>query len=71
MAETKLTAEEAQALRTVLCAMVVKRRTGELGIIHGAERFVSTHRMLKQADRDALDGAARKLGLGSIREYAG
>ena len=71
MAETRLTAEEADAVRMVLSSMVVKRRTGELGIMHGAERFVSTQRILKKADRDALNAAARKLGLDGIREHAG
>lgn len=71
MAETKFTAEETEVLRAVLSVMVIKRRTGELGIMHGAERFVSTQRSLKKADREALDAAARRLGLGAIREYDG
>lgn len=71
MAETKFTAEETEALRAVLSVMIIKRRTGELGIMHGAERFVSTQRSLKKADREALDAAARRLGLGPIREFAG
>jgi hypothetical protein len=71
MPETKLTADEAQVLRGVLSALVIRTRTGELGIVHGAERFVSTQRTLKKAERDALDAAARKLGLSGIREHAG
>jgi hypothetical protein len=68
MAEVRLTA---QAVRAALRAMVIKSRTGELGIMHGAERFVSTQVIFRKADRDALDAAARKLGLGTLREYAG
>lgn len=71
MAETRLTAEESEAVRMALATMVVKRRTGELGILHGADRFVSTQRTLRKAERDALDAAARKLGLGGLREYPG
>lgn len=68
MPEIKLTAEEAHALRAALSALVVKARTGELGILHGAERFVSTQRIFKKADREALDAAARKLGLSAVAE---
>ena len=71
MTEVKLTEQEAQAVRAALSAMVIKSRTGELGVMHGAERFVSTQRIFRKADRDALSAAARKLGLGVIREYAG
>ena len=39
--------------------------------MHGAERFVSTQRSLKKADREALEAAARRLGLGAIREFEG
>jgi hypothetical protein len=71
MPETKLNAEEAQAVRAALSVMVIKNRTGELGIMHGLDRFVSTQRILKKPERDALHAAARKVGLDGIREYAG
>jgi hypothetical protein len=61
--EAKLTADEAAVLTTVLATLVVRPRTGEIGMVHGAERFVSTHISLKKVERDALDRAARKLGL--------
>ncbi len=63
MPEVKLTSEEAQVLRAALSVLFVKTRTGELGITHGADRFVSTQRILKRPDRDALDSVARKVGL--------
>ena len=60
MTEVKLTEQEAQAVRAALSAMVIKSRTGELGVMHGAERFVSTQRIFRKADRDALSAAARE-----------
>jgi F0F1-type ATP synthase epsilon subunit len=71
MAEVRLTAEEAQALRAAVSALVIKTRTGELGIMHGADRFVSTQLIYRKEDRRALDAAARKLGLGGVREHGG
>ena len=71
MPEVKLTAEEAEALRVALSTLVVKGRSGELGIMHGADRFVSTQRIFRKKDREMLDAAARKLGLGGIPEYRG
>ena len=71
MPEVRLTEEEAQALRAALATLVVRRRTGELGVMHGADRFVSTQRIFKKQDRQALDAAARKLGLNGIPEHAG
>ena len=64
MPEAKLTPEESQVLRTVLAAISVRTRTGEVGIVHGLERFVSAQVILKKKDLDTLDTAARKVGLG-------
>jgi hypothetical protein len=64
MSDTKLSSEELQILRAALAPLVVKIRTGELGILHGMERFVSTKVILKKKDLDVLDSAAKKLGLG-------
>jgi hypothetical protein len=49
----------------------VRKRTGELGIVHGAGRFVSTQRVFRRADREALDAAARRLGLPGVGGYDG
>jgi len=49
-------------------SLAIRRRTGELGIVHGMERFVSTQLPLKAAQQTALDALARKLGLsGGVR----
>ena len=63
MAEVKLLDSEIDALRLVLRSLSVRDRTGEIGIMHGADRFVSTKVCLKKADRQALNRAAQKLGL--------
>jgi hypothetical protein len=63
MPEVRLSAEEAEALRRAMTALAVRVRTGELGVLHGLERFVSTHATFRRAELDALDAAARKLGL--------
>ena len=60
--ETKLSKEEAQVLSWVLSKLTVKDRTGEIGIMHGAERFVSTHLCLKKNERAALNSVAAKFG---------
>jgi F0F1-type ATP synthase epsilon subunit len=64
MSETKLSSEELQVLRAVIAPIVVKSRTGELGILHGMGRFVSTQVILKKKDLDVLDSVAKKIGLG-------
>jgi hypothetical protein len=58
------------AIRAVLGAVTIRRRTGELGITHGLERFVSTHvvverrllqnRKLDRGEPRALRGTARE-----------
>ena len=48
MAEIKLSDDEIAVLRVVLRAVVIKSRTGELGIVHGMDRFVSTQQILKK-----------------------
>lgn len=63
MSDTKLSSEELQVLRAVIASLVVKSRTGELGILHGMERFVSTHVTLKKKDLEVLDSVAKKFGL--------
>ena len=67
MAEVKLRDEEAQALRAALASLCVRSRTGEVGIVHGADRFVLTQRVFKKAELDSLEAAARKLGLSGLR----
>lgn len=63
MSDTKLSSEELQVLRAVLAPLVVKSRTGELGVLHGMDRFVSTQVILKKKDLNVLDAVAKRLGL--------
>lgn len=71
MSETKLSAEEAQVLRAIIAPLAIKSRTGELGILHGMDRFVSTQVILKKKELDVLDSVAKKLGLsGGVKRTA-
>lgn len=63
MPEARLTSDEIEALKLVLGAIRIRSRTGELGIAHGADRFVSTNICLRKPQRDALNSAFAKLGL--------
>ena len=69
--EAKLNAEEINALRLALSAIVIKERTGEFGILHGMDRFVSAQVILKKPARAALDSVMRKTGAASITRYDG
>ncbi|HEY8668315.1 MAG TPA: hypothetical protein VIL86_16820 [Tepidisphaeraceae bacterium] len=66
MPSPTLNDDEISALRTVLSQLVIRERTGEVGILHGLDRFVSTNVCLKKPQRAALDSALRKLGLNGI-----
>jgi hypothetical protein len=68
MTETKLTPEETVVLKAILAKLAIKSRTGEIGIMHGADRFVSSQLALKKPDRELLTSIAKKLGLESIAE---
>jgi hypothetical protein len=63
---TSLDADEAELVRLILSKVVVERRTGQIGIVHGADRFVSTQLVLKKDGRALLDQVARKLGLSGV-----
>jgi hypothetical protein len=56
-----LTQEEANA--DALRQLVIRDRTGELGILHGMDRFVATAVILKKPERELLNAGARKIGL--------
>src|SRR5205085_1231233 len=72
MTDVKLSPEELAVLRSVLGAIVVKTRTGEVGVTHGMDRFVSSMVILRRRERDALDSALKKLGLGNgARHFEG
>ena len=61
--EIKLNDQEIEILRTLFKAQTIKKRTGELGIIHGMERFISTQVALKKPHLQTLDQIAQKIGL--------
>ena len=63
MANFTLNDEEADVLRSVLSVLAIKRRTREIGIAHGMDRFVSTNKVLNKHSNEVLDGIAKKLGL--------
>lgn len=63
MGNVTLSPEEADVLRCVLGAITVKGRTGEIGIVHGMDRFVSSQLVLRKAQREALDSLAKRAGL--------
>ena len=61
--QIKFDEQELQMIALVLSKIAVKDRTGEFGLIHGANRFVSTNVPLKKAERQKLSSACRKLGI--------
>ncbi|HTJ00039.1 MAG TPA: hypothetical protein VL527_14250 [Dongiaceae bacterium] len=70
MPELKITEDETQALRTILSCLVVRDRTGELGMLHGADRFVSSQRIFTKPERLVIQSLAKKAGLsGGLRLF--
>lgn len=68
--ETKLSSEELKILGKVLSKIVIKSRTGELGIMHGADRFVSTQLLLKKEEIIALEQINLKIGNKSVSKIS-
>lgn len=63
MSKTILNDVESVVLARAVRHFVVRRRTGELGIMHGADRFVSTNDRLRRDDLTRLETALKKLGV--------
>jgi hypothetical protein len=63
LSETRLRAEEAAVLATALRPLVIRGRTGQLGFMYGADRFVAAGPILRKSERELLDAVARKCGL--------
>ncbi len=63
MADVKLSSDELQILRTIMANLVIKSRTGELGICHGMSRFVSAQVILKKKELEVIDSLCKKIGL--------
>lgn len=66
--ETKLSDNEIDVLRKILTYIVLKSRTGEIGIMHGANRFVSTNNILKKEEIGSLERLLTKIGLSGLRK---
>jgi len=64
-----LSADETTELRSVLSVMVLRERTGEIGILHGMDRFVSTHVCKKKKEIEVLDAVAQRCGLSGIKRF--
>ncbi|MEM7402260.1 MAG: hypothetical protein AAF304_09965 [Pseudomonadota bacterium] len=63
MSQIILNSDESQILGRVLSHLVLKARTGEIGIFHGMDRFVSTQDCLKKKDVENLESALAKIGI--------
>ena len=61
--EVKLDAKEIDVLRILLNQVKIKTRTGELGISHGLNRFISTNISLQKSQLEKLDSMAKKIGI--------
>jgi hypothetical protein len=68
MTEIKLTSDEVFVLKAILSKLAIKSRTGEIGITHGMDRFVSSQLILKKPERELLTSLGKRLGLESILE---
>ncbi len=67
--EIKLNNTETELIKALLKNVVVRSRTGELGIFHGADRFVSTNTILKKPAIMELEKLFIKLGLSEIKKF--
>ncbi|MCE7991530.1 MAG: hypothetical protein HEP71_06095 [Roseivirga sp.] len=61
--KTSLDQQETDILRAVLAQLKIKKRTGELGVSHGANRFVSTNLSLRKSELQLIDKIATKVGI--------
>lgn len=68
MPDIKVTTEEATVLKAVLARLAIRSRTGEVGIVHGMDRFISSQLILKRGERELLAVLAAKVGLPAISE---
>ena len=68
--EIKLTQEEVDTLKPIISKLCIRRRTGELGILHGLDRFVSLQIILKKLNIEVLENIAKKVGLNEITKVA-
>ena len=67
--EVKFDNNEIEILRKILSQVAIKKRTGELGIVHGMNRFVSTNTVFRKEQIDILDKVAKNSGLRDINKF--
>ena len=68
MSRYELRSDEIDALRVVLQAITVSKPAGEIGVVHGPDRFVSSRCGLSPSAVDCLDRLAKKLDVpGGLR----
>ncbi len=63
MSQVILNPDEAKSLARALSHLFVRERTGELGITHGMNRFVSTDDRFKKKDLEPPHSVFSKLGI--------
>jgi hypothetical protein len=63
MAQVILNDPESKQLARAVRHLTIRSRTGELGIVHGADRFVSTNDCFRKVELEQLELALRKLGI--------
>jgi hypothetical protein len=71
MGQYELRPEEVAALRVVLQAITVERPSGEIGVVHGPGRFVTSRYGLSKAAVSSLEQLARKLDVPGGLKTAG
>lgn len=63
MPQVILNDSESRVLARAVRHFVVESRTGQLGITHGADRFVGTDDCFRKADLEQLESVFTKLGI--------
>lgn len=69
--DIKISESEKEILKVILSQITIKKGTGELGIMHGMDRFVSTNLIFKKGGVETLEQLAKKFGIGEIRKFNG
>lgn len=64
MSQHTLRPQEIEALRVLLSSVAVDK-SGEIGVVHGANRFVTSRYGLKAEQIEVLNSLARKVGVQS------
>jgi hypothetical protein len=72
MGQYELRPEEVSALRVILQAIAVAQPSGEIGVVHGPDRFVTSRYGLDASSLKGIEQLARKLDVpGGIKTVRG